>query len=60
MSTVLLTFAQVEERLGLCRSSVYSLVQRGELPSFRLGNRVRRIKESDLEAFIERMIEESE
>ena len=37
----LLTVAQVAERLGLCRATVYRLVAEGELPHIRVGNSIR-------------------
>lgn len=51
MATRLLTIPEVAAALGRSRSSVYSLLQHGELPSVRLGSS-RRVREADLDAFV--------
>ncbi|HKC58710.1 MAG TPA: helix-turn-helix domain-containing protein [Myxococcales bacterium] len=51
--TTLLTPAQVAERLGVCRETVYRLVALGELPATRVGS-VLRIASADLDAYIRR------
>jgi excisionase family DNA binding protein len=38
---LLLTPAEVAVRLGLSRSKVYRMIERGELPSLRIGRAVR-------------------
>jgi excisionase family DNA binding protein len=48
----LLTVLEVQDRLGKGRADVYALLKSGELPSVLLGPRSRRIRESDLDAFI--------
>ncbi|MFT3914873.1 MAG: helix-turn-helix domain-containing protein [Anaeromyxobacteraceae bacterium] len=37
----LLTVREVAARLNVCRATVYSMVERGELPHVRVGNAVR-------------------
>jgi len=37
----LLRVAEVAKLLGLCRATIYRLVERGELPAFRIGNSIR-------------------
>jgi excisionase family DNA binding protein len=48
----LLTIEEAGERLGVSRARVYELFKRDELPSVYVG-RLRRVLESDLDAFIE-------
>ena len=52
----MLTVAQVADRLGVCRSLVYSWVDAGQLPHYRMGAAGKRggirIEEADLEAFL--------
>jgi excisionase family DNA binding protein len=48
----LLTVAQVQDRLRRGRRDVYALLKSGELSSVLLGPRSRRIRESDLDAYI--------
>jgi excisionase family DNA binding protein len=36
-----MTVAQVAERLGVCRSTVYQFCERGELPHVRVSNAIR-------------------
>jgi excisionase family DNA binding protein len=48
----LLTVPQVQDHLRKGRGDVYALLKSGELPSILLGPRSRRIRESDLDAFI--------
>lgn len=51
----LLTANQVEKRLGVCKSMVYSLIDSGELASFRLFRRKGlRVFESSVVAYIKR------
>lgn len=47
---VLLTIEQAAQRLALGRTTVYSLIQRGELKSVRIGRAVR-VRTTDLDAF---------
>ncbi len=49
-----LTVREVAERLGVCRATVYAMVERGELPHVRIGNRVR-FHVADLGAALARM-----
>jgi excisionase family DNA binding protein len=48
----LYTIPEVCERLGHGRTRVYQLLTSGRLPSVILGPRARRVRESDLQAFI--------
>jgi excisionase family DNA binding protein len=48
----LLTVLEVQDRLRKGRGDVYALLKSGELPSVLIGPRSRRIRESDLDAFI--------
>lgn len=43
---------EVSRRLGLCKNSVYTLLQTGQIPSVRIGRAVR-ISSEDLARFIE-------
>lgn len=49
---LLLTVNDVATELGCCRDTVYSLLNTGALTSVRIGTRLRRIRRSDLDAFI--------
>lgn len=53
MPTNLLTVRDVMNRLKVARSSVYRLVDRGELHPIKMGRSVR-FDEQDVEAYIER------
>jgi excisionase family DNA binding protein len=44
--------AEAAERLGVVPRTLYRMLDQGELPCYRMG-RVLRIKQSDLDAFIE-------
>ena len=46
------TIPEVCERLGHGRTRVYQLITSGRLPSVVVGPRARRVRESDLQAFI--------
>jgi len=48
-----LTVQEVSEYLKVNPQTVYNWLDRGELPSVRVGKRRRRIRRSDLNAFIE-------
>ena len=52
----LLTVPDVIERTQLSRSKVMEMIARHELPSLTLG-RARRVREADLDAFIESLAE---
>jgi len=49
----LLTVSQVADFLGVSEEIIYALVRKGELPSVTTGSTIR-IKESDLEAYLDR------
>lgn len=51
---LLLTIADAAQRLSIGRSMLYTLIQRGELPSVKLGG-ARRVLLADLEAFVTRL-----
>jgi excisionase family DNA binding protein len=44
---------EAAERLGITQRTLYRLIDEGQVPAYRLG-RVFRVKESDLEQFLER------
>jgi len=50
---MLLSVAEVATELGCGRDTVYSLLTSGALPSVRLGGRLRRIRRTDLTAYVE-------
>ena len=55
MATNLLRPAEVGERLGLSRATVYRLIAEGEFPTVHVGERkATRIEESSVDAYIER------
>jgi excisionase family DNA binding protein len=47
----LLNVAEVAERLGVCRDTVYRMCNRGEIPHVRIASFLR-VPAEDLEAFI--------
>ena len=49
----MLSIVDVAEELGCGRDTVYSLLASGQLRSVRIGERLRRIRRSDLLAFVE-------
>ena len=51
---LLLTVPEAADRLGLGRSFMYVLVQRGEIPSLKLG-RARRVAVAELENYVARL-----
>lgn len=55
--SMLLRIPEVAAELGLARSSVYALIQAGELPVVRIGRAVR-VPRVVLEAWVERRIRE--
>jgi excisionase family DNA binding protein len=57
-SPLLLTVDEAARQLSIGRSHLYEYLLRGGLPSIRIG-RSRRIASRDLEAFVERLLEES-
>jgi excisionase family DNA binding protein len=52
MSDRLLTVAETRERLQVARSTLYERFASGELRSVKLGAKSRRVRESDLDAYI--------
>ena len=53
-----LTVQEVADYLKVTTKTVYELVRQGQLPSFRIGRAVR-CRQSAVEAFIERRLEEA-
>lgn len=51
---LLVTVHEAARRLGLGRSATYTLIQRGELPSIKIGGS-RRVAVADLCEFVERL-----
>jgi excisionase family DNA binding protein len=51
----LLTVREVAARLGVCRATVYAMVERGELPHVRISGAVR-VHPTDLMAFVVRLL----
>ncbi|MFY3743496.1 helix-turn-helix domain-containing protein [Anaeromyxobacter sp. Red801] len=49
----LLTVREVADRLGVCRATVYAMVERSELPAVRIGSAVR-VHPADLQALVAR------
>ena len=50
---MMLSVAEVAAVLGCGRDTVYALLASGQLASVRVGERLRRIRRPDLEAYIE-------
>jgi excisionase family DNA binding protein len=48
-----LTVAEIGQRLKLNQQTIRNMIDRGELAAVRIGQRRVRVRESDLEAFIE-------
>lgn len=46
--------SEAAERLGVVPRTLYRLIDEGQIPAYRMG-RVFRVKESDLDAFLEKM-----
>lgn len=55
---LLVTVEEAARRLSIGRSHLYEYLLRGSLPSIRIG-RSRRIASRELEAFVERLLNES-
>ena len=49
---MLMSVGDVAAELGCGRDTVYSLLASGRLPSVLIGERLRRIRRSDLEAYV--------
>ena len=62
MAEQMLTVEQVAERLQVHRDTVYAWIRSGQLPGYRIGGRKAgfRIKQSDLERFVEARREQPE
>ena len=56
---VLLTVSEAAERLGVGRSFLYGVIQRGGLPTVKLG-RARRVPVSEIARYVERLQAEQE
>lgn len=55
-----LTLADVQEVLNISAAQAYSLVRSGELPALQVGGRgVWRVEATELEAYIQRMYEQT-
>jgi|LakMenEpi03Aug12_release.lakeMendotaPanAssembly.Ray.scaffolds.fasta_scaffold2148342_1 excisionase family DNA binding protein len=52
MENYLLTVREASKALGIGRSTLYGLVMNGDIKSIKIGSS-RRIKRSDLEAYVE-------
>ena len=53
---LLLTPAQCARRLGLGHTTVYSLISSGQIPSFLVGTRARRIPAAALDEWVSRQL----
>ncbi len=53
---ILLTGTEVAQRLRISRAKVYWLIQRGELPSVRMGRNVR-VRQQDIDEYIRRCLQ---
>lgn len=53
MAEVYLTVAEIAELLKLNQQTIRNWIDRGELPAVRLGRRRVRVRQSDLDAFID-------
>lgn len=56
MEEVLLTGTEVAQRLRISRAKVYMLIQRGEIPSVKMGRNVR-VRQRDMEEYIRRCLQ---
>ncbi len=50
---ILLTGTEVAQRLRISRAKVYWMIQRGEIPSVKMGRNVR-VRQRDMEEYIRR------
>lgn len=55
MARLLLTVPEAAEALGIGVRTAWRLIERGDLPSVRVGRRSRRVRHEDLEAFVEQL-----
>ena len=53
MEDTILTLAEVQKYLKLGRSTIYNMAEKGELPTFHMGERGTRVRLSELNAWIE-------
>lgn len=53
---ILLTGTEVARQLRISRAKVYWLIQRGEIPSVRMGRNVR-VRQRDIEEYIRRCLQ---
>ncbi len=49
-----LSVKQVSERIGVSTRTIFRRIEAGEIPIVRLGTRIIRINESDLDEYIEK------
>lgn len=54
MAETMLTVAQIAERLGLCKMTIYRRIKAGELPAVRVG-RSYRVDEAQFRAYLGRV-----
>ena len=54
---LLLTVREAADVLGISRTAIYLLLQRGEIPSVKIG-RSRRIKRKDIESYVNRLVDD--
>ncbi len=54
---LLLTVREAANVLGISRTAIYLLLQRGEIPSVKIG-RSRRIKRKDIESYVNRLADD--
>jgi putative molybdopterin biosynthesis protein len=49
----LMTVAEVQDRLKIGRRNCYDMISRGEIPSYRIGEKSLRISAADLDQYID-------
>ena len=51
--SALLTYEQLSEKLGMAKTALYKMVERQQIPHFRLGQRTVRFDEDKIDAWLE-------